>query len=374
MYDRFARLCPCLLAAVLQSPLRGAGQQELQSRPQSAPEAPMTFEEKWNQPDARSGVAADPVTGDVYAITGEVGFPDHAECHIERFDRSGKRLGDFKITTTGHEGLNHSLRLANLVGDRAPEFVIFEEWGAPVWAYDGKGKLLWEHAPGDGVDDVWIADLDGKNGDGHDQVIIGHNGGTGIHVLNSDGSLRWKNTRFGNVWHITAGPTGGAGAQEVFSGSTWGPVHVYDRDGKFLRDVDVGGKPYMVRLGRIGADAEPILVTAGDNNPGVTGTTLAGKQVWYSKFPPGRTDIEDVMPAIDRPWVAVAMRADRVLVYDTGNGALLANIMITGGATQMAWLPAEGGGPPLLIVGTLRGLRAGILREQHPAPAVTPKP
>jgi hypothetical protein len=370
------RLCVAMVlpAALFQSAsVSRAGPPDASGPAEKTADSPMVFEEKWKCPEARSGVAADPLTGDVYVLTNEASFPDHAECLLARLDRGGKKLSEFKITTR-NEGLIHSLRLANLVGDREPEFVTFERWQAPARAYDRSGKLLWEHPEGNGVDDVWVENLAGKDGDGHDQVIIGYNGGTGIHVLNANGTLRWKDTRGGNVWHVVAGPTGPEGAQEVIASASGNLARVFDKDGKHARDINLGDEAWMVRVARGVPGSEPLLVSTSAQTKRVTGTTLEDKRAWQSSFPPGRSDVYDAMAAVDRPWIAIAMGGERVLVYDTSSGKLLTSVAVPGGFTHLAWLPASGNEPPLLIVVTTAGLSAGILRERDPKPAVASDP
>ena len=91
------------------------------------------------------------------------------------------------------------------------------------------GKPLWSYLGGGGVDDVWAADL---NGDGLDEVIIGYNGGTGVHVLDHSGKLLWKNTAVANVWHVDAGNFAGDGRPAVVTTSAAGKVHLLQADGR----------------------------------------------------------------------------------------------------------------------------------------------
>ena len=76
----------------------------------------------------------------------------------------------------------------------------------PLTAIDPQGGKLWTQPAG--IDDVWAADLDG---DGKDEVIVGYNGGKGLHVFGGDGEQRWKDTSIANVWHVTAGDLDGDG-------------------------------------------------------------------------------------------------------------------------------------------------------------------
>ena len=54
---------------------------------------------------------------------------------------------------------------------------------------------------GEGIDDVWAADLDG---DGIDEVIVGYNGGAACMFFAADGKRLWKRTDLANVWHVNS--------------------------------------------------------------------------------------------------------------------------------------------------------------------------
>ena len=79
--------------------------------------------------------------------------------------------------------------------------------GKPAFkAHKADYAPLWPFAKEQVVDDVWTADL---NGDGLDDVVIGFNGGTGLHVLDNSGNVLWTNVTIGNVWHVMAGNVDG---------------------------------------------------------------------------------------------------------------------------------------------------------------------
>ena len=118
-----------------------------------------------------------------------------------------------------------------------------------IEAYSTDGELLWSYPSEKGdetlaVNDVWPADLDG---DGLDEVIIGYNGGGGVHVLDPEGHLLWKNTDRGNIWHVAAGNVGGNARPQVLTTSADGKVHIFDAKGKHLRYIDPGLYTTMVR-------------------------------------------------------------------------------------------------------------------------------
>ena len=160
-------------------------------------------------------MAADEKSGLAYASS--------TSGELVSLDASGKSTAEHNLPSTGS-----ILRLAQLTGDAEPEFLTFGVWTGALTAAAKDGTLLWEYPPGDGIDDVWAADLDR---DGTDEVIVGHNGGTGLHVSKGDGTPIWSNTELGNVWHVCAGDLDGDGRKEVITTSAQGVLHVFAADG-----------------------------------------------------------------------------------------------------------------------------------------------
>src|SRR5207302_1653292 len=137
----------------------------------------------------------------------------------------------------------------------------FSVWGQDLEAWDLTGKRLWTYPRQDGIDDVWAADLDG---DGVDEVIVGFNGNTGLHVLNAKGELLWKSAGIGNVWHVCAGDVEGAGKPQVVTTSAAGKVHLFSGSGEKTADLDAGFYANMVRIGRPSAkDSKALIFVAG---------------------------------------------------------------------------------------------------------------
>jgi len=135
--------------------------------------------------------------------------------------------------------------LANLIGDDRPELLTYTPWGRGLTASDNRATKLWSYSKGQGIDDVWAADL---NADGLDEVIIGYNGGTGLHVLDNRGTLLWEYTRIANVWHVCAGDVDGDGTVETVTTSATGQVHLFDDQGKKLKNLKTDCYANMVRL------------------------------------------------------------------------------------------------------------------------------
>ena len=191
---------------------------------------PFGLDEAWTAEGNYSSVAIDPATQDVWALR---------RGGVDRLDRQGELLGK-----VDREADQDTLRLAQLDGDEAAEFIVFQGWGNAVAALDDDGAALWTHDGGQGVDDVWCADLDG---DGRDEVIVGYNGATGLHVVDADGEQRAENTALGNVWHVCAGRFS-ADAMQIVTTSATGNVHVFDADAKAVKDFNVGIYAHGIRM------------------------------------------------------------------------------------------------------------------------------
>jgi len=326
-----------------------------------APGEQMAVEEVWSVAGMWMAAATDPATGETYAI--------RRGGRVLRFDRDGKELASFSIKYP-QDDQPAALRLANLAGDRAPELVVFGRWGKVVRAFDTEGKLLWETPVGDGIDDVWTADLDGKEGKGHDEIIVGYNGSTGLHVFESDGRLRWNFKGIGNVWHVTAAPTGEGNTIEVITTSAGGAVHVFDRAGKKVTDLNPRGYANLVRVVPAGPEGPAVIVTSLDNALRLAGMDRAGKQVWKIDIPSSeRAHILDGAVATDRPWIAVSTGEGRVFVIDGRTGKSLASTDASG-MPSVSWIPGAGDKPPMLVTSSGSRLNASTLRE----PAAVPGP
>jgi hypothetical protein len=189
------------------------------------------LESTWSLEGTWTGVVSDRSRGAIYAIGPQ------GKC-VE-LDTAGKQQREIKLPEGAgsigsrpiERGSAPLLRIASLRGDPGKALLTFSRYGA-LKAYDLSGKQLWSYPPGHGIDDVWTHDL---NGDGSDEVVVGHNGGTGLHILDSTGKLLWKSTAIGNVWHVCAGDVLGEGKPQVVATSAAGKVHIFDSGGSKSR-------------------------------------------------------------------------------------------------------------------------------------------
>lgn len=307
-----------------------------------------TIEGRW------VGVAAGTSPGVAYAL-GRGG-------KLIELDATGKTRRELPFGSQGAR-----LRLANLVGDKAYEFVSFDVWGRSVTATDERGQILWSYNEGQGVDDVWTADLDGN---GLDEVIIGYNGTTGLHVLDNRGKPLWTYTRIANVWHVCAGDVTGDGIPEVVTTSARGQVHVFDAEGRKLKDLELGPYANLVRLAKATpADRAACIVAGGREKEEAVliGLNAEGQPQWRLKLGPDSTaSIECAAAAPDRPWLAVGLRAEGVKVIDVAKGTVIAQATgLKMPRGDMAWLARGPNETPLLLVATGKDLKAFRVSPTH---------
>ncbi len=312
----------------------------------------------WHVSGQYEGVAGDSGSGTIYA----------ASYHNRgiKISADGEIISRFRTT-----GQPRHLRQAKLQADAERGLVGFQPWGQSVLAYDANGKQLWEYPGGDGVDDVWVADLDG---DGLDEVIIGHNGSTGLHVLGPDGELKWKDTSIGNVWHVCVGDVTGDGKLEVVTTSAQGQLHVFSAAGKKLKDIKTPGYSNLVRVARLRPeDKASVMITEASSV--IWGSRLFaidydGKQKRLASLPRG-TDVSSAQSAASKPWMGVAMRDGKIRVIDLAGAETIGSAELRAGyCIEVTWLDGEGDDTPLLLVATGRGVFAfRVTRDQPPATA-----
>jgi peroxiredoxin len=111
-----------------------------------------------------------------------------------------------------------------------PRLLTYKNWGNKVNVYDNSGKHLWAYSSGSGVDGAHWGDLDG---DGTDELVVGMNGGGGLHAVSAEGKRLWK-ASLGNVWNQAVIPAGKDREARVLATEAGGTVKVYDARGALL--------------------------------------------------------------------------------------------------------------------------------------------
>jgi peroxiredoxin len=302
----------------------------------------------WSVSGPYSCVATDPQGHTVYAV--------QARGRCDVLDPDGKTTRTFRLPGSGPQ----LIRFARLARD-SQELLAFGSWGDSVLAAKVDGSKLWQETGGQGIDDVWAADLDG---DGVDEVIVGYNGSTGLHVFSADGKRLWKRTDLGNVWHVTAGDLDGDGKPEVVTTSARGKVHVFSPgDGKPLQTLDAGLYANMVRTapGRaIPSSRGDLVLVIGSASPGEAMVALGGdgKIHWTTKFPADVRHSDSLAVSPEGTQAAAGLRGGRVCVVALGHGRIVAQVAGQGLTPMVAWAAGADAGAPLLLVANGRELNA----------------
>jgi thiol-disulfide isomerase/thioredoxin len=308
------------------------------------------LEPAWSVGGPYTGVAADPGGQALFALQ------RGGRCDV--LDRAGHTTRTVHLADNGHS----IIRFARLAG--SPEGLLgFSTWGQSVLASKGDGTKLWEETGGQGIDDVWAADLDG---DGSDEVIVGYNGGTGLHVFGGDGKRLWKRTDLANVWHVAAGDLDGDGKLEVVTTSARGKVHVSAAtDGRDVRTLSAGVYANMVRLAPrqtapAGAPQGDVVLVVGTGQSGPVMVALGGdgKTLWTLELPANVQSCDSLAVTSDGAWAALGLRGGRVSVVDVRNGQILAQTAGKGMTPMVAWAAGDATSPPLLLVATGSELNA----------------
>ncbi len=312
---------------------------------ETAAAEPKGLEAVWSHEGRYLAVAADPKQNEVLVL--------QSDGLCERLNAAGEKQGSFQT-----ERKISLLRPANFTPSEKSELIGFGHWGDSVAAFSSDGTKLWIESGGQGIDDVWAADLDG---DGRDEVIVGYNGATGLHVFDNDGARRWKYTDIGNVWHVTAGDVTGDGNTEVVTTSASGQVHVFDAEGKPVKNLDPGVYASMVRVGRVAADdkAETIFVVgSGSRGEQVVAMDGDGKEFWTIDLPGNASHCDSMAIAPKSTWAAVGLRGGLVNVIDLAEGKIIATAIEQGETPEVSWTIDPESNKPLLLVATRRAIHA----------------
>jgi hypothetical protein len=317
-----------------------------------------SMELAWTYPGKWFGLAADPSDKSLYAN----GFDG-----IAHLGADGKLISSVSVASApgvpqGMPSMETLLRVGNLDGDPATEFVVFGSWGHAVTALDDDGRQLWSYVAQNepGTDDVWLADLDA---DGRCEVVIGYNGDGGLRVVGPDGRQRWADTSIGNCWHVTAADTTGDGKPEALSTSASGVVSGFAADGRQLGETRVAVYADMVRPAPQVCTGTKLVVAGSarsltSGGGCVVGIAQGGKTLWETPIEVEHS--EEGISAPAKPWFALAaggMRGrSQVLVLNADDGAVLA--IAETAAESLAWLIPGDGADPLLCVSADDGIRA----------------
>lgn len=120
-----------------------------------------------------------------------------------------------------------ALECANL-RDGSARVLAYQNWGNEVAALDGAGQALWSYRSREGINGAHWGDLDA---DGQVEMIVGMNGGGGLHAVSAQGKRLWRSDRIGNVWGQALAPASAPGRALVVATEAGGSVRVFDDEG-----------------------------------------------------------------------------------------------------------------------------------------------
>jgi thiol-disulfide isomerase/thioredoxin/outer membrane protein assembly factor BamB len=317
------------------------------------------LEPAWSAAGAYSGVTTDLTGQQIFALQ------NGRRCDV--LDLDGKPVRTTQLPGAGNTVLRHARMAGGETG-----LLAFRTWGHSLVASKSDGTKVWEETGGEGIDDAWAADLDG---DGVDEVIVGYNGRTGLHVFNASGQRLWKRTDLANVWHVTAGDLDGDGKLEVVTTSAAGKVEVSaPTDGHALKTIDAGLYANMVRVAPAAARPRPapapqgdvVLVVGHESQDSLVMAALGGdgKTLWTLKLPANAETCDSLAVAPDGRWAALGLRNGRVCVVDVARGQIVGQTAGQGMTPAVAWMTRDASAPPVLLVATGRALNAFRVKSE----------
>lgn len=115
----------------------------------------------------------------------------------------------------------------------------YANWGHEVTVVDRTGKELWSYASGSGVNGAHWGNI---AGDGNDEMIIGMNGGGGLHAVSPEGKRLWAFSKIGNVWNQAIVPARTNSPGMIFATEAGGSIKVLDATGTLIRTLRPKGK------------------------------------------------------------------------------------------------------------------------------------
>ena len=302
---------------------------------------PGTLDRLWSFKGPWTGVAADEASGRIYAL-GTRGA-------LAELDVEGNAVRTLELP--GADG--KILRLAEFGAEKGTALLTFRVWGGrDLRVHDLAGKALWSYRKGTGIDDVWADDLDG---DGKEEVIVGYNGSTGLHVLDIEGKILWTSTGVGNVWSVHVGHLSNRDGSPDVIVTSGKRLEVFAGDGALLRSLDPGCLPHMNRIvepsGTAGRATVIVACGAGGRNETMSALDGDGTKRWSLALPgDAEPRVATASVAPGRPWIAIG--SGSVYVLDTDSGKILASVSDQGHIPELAWATKAGDSSPLLLVAT----------------------
>ncbi len=345
---------------------------------------------EWVIPGSFRGVAYDDDNGLLFGLT--LG----GEAHI--FDRELHRLRSFLLASGTIE-----LRLARLGVGKNVATIGFGSTAHRKLKACFEHRSLWTYYAGGRINDVRPCDLDG---DGTHEILLAVGAARGIEVLGADGTARRFDAKLYGPYAVSPCDFDGDGVTDVAVSAAGGSIRVFDqmgvKKGRFARDLTpmcmlpcgAGGENGMFVWAKTQSMKEGLLVRLAPDgsesfrishkdsrNTYANAFCVGPEERWaavarsdYSKGSNNVTifDLEKRSAfavleyyRTDAARSASPSKAETVLQPPTTVDKLKNNSGNPAGASQLAWIPAENGSPPTLIVATKLGLRAYSIHPQQ---------
>lgn len=157
-----------------------------------------------------------------------------------------------------------------------PRVLAYRNWGQEVGVYDQFGKEIWKYPSSSGVDGAHWGDLDG---DGTDELVVGMNGGGGLHAISADGKRLWKVGNIGNVWNQAVFAAAPNREARVLATEAGGTVKVYDAKGNLVRTLHPRDR-YFSQMSAAIVSGEDVIQIAVTHDGLTLGVDANGNEVW----------------------------------------------------------------------------------------------
>ena len=271
----------------------------------------------------------------------------------------GKERHKYPLKDIGEE-LVYTLGWAKVGKEKSAVFVTDGGWPHEVPVIGSDGSPLWKLGEFPGIDSVAWVDLDGA---GSKTLIIGLNGGGGLHTFFDGGKKRWSIAPEGNIWTVAGiDAIGGRPGLVIFCNGE--KVSAVDAKGGDVGTISTGGHfVTKVAASEMDAAGERQVVSVWPANVGTfdyaVATDLKGRVLW--KYPVNFDEMGHMGPpilAVDvtgdgtKEWI-ISPNWRELDVLDT-RGRLIGRIE----ATDMgfpAWTAIERKGKPGWIVAVEAG-------------------
>lgn len=258
--------------------------------------------------------------------------------------------GGFLAEPVRLEGAGERLRLLHSKKDRI--ILTYTPWSTELSAFGSNGKQLWSHPDGEGINEVAVIE-----GPEAGYAAVGHNGSTGIALLDARGKIVWSNKTTLNVWGIDGWASNGSSAALVVT-SVESRLHVFEKNAGRV-DLRLSFVPHTVCV----SSQRPLeFLSTGPRRSDrsrirVAAVAVAGSERWSIDLP-HTGDWVDSMAATNEPsWLAIGVRGGAVYVIEVVSGHIIGYIDGMGFRPQLAWMLRRDA-PPLLVVASGNSLSA----------------